>query len=65
MLKRAFGVVGRVYKDAFDLATVKGQQGFEGFEVVALDEEIVLDGWWSQGAGRALTPALSRVGRGS
>lgn len=34
------GVVGRVDVDALDLAGVVGQQGFEGKEVVALDEQV-------------------------
>jgi len=41
MLKRALGVVGRVNKDALDLPAVEGQQGLQGFEVVALDEQVV------------------------
>ena len=30
MFKRTFGVVGRVNKNAFDLAPIKRKQGFEG-----------------------------------
>ena len=56
VLKRAFGVVGWVDEDAFHLPPVKGQQGFEGFEVVALDEQVVV---------QPLSPALSPEGRGS
>jgi hypothetical protein len=36
------GVVGRVDVDALDLSGVHGQQGLEGLEVVAVDDEIVV-----------------------
>jgi len=36
------GVVGGVDVDALDLAGVGGQQGFEGQEVVALDDEVAI-----------------------
>ena len=62
MLKRAFRVVGRVNEDAFDLASVEGQQGFQGFEVVALDQEIVLDG--RRGRSRGVPLPLPSPGRG-
>ena len=34
------GVVGRVDVDALDAAGIAGQQGFEGVEVVAVDDEV-------------------------
>ncbi|MDR0684179.1 MAG: hypothetical protein LBF83_03535 [Spirochaetaceae bacterium] len=37
MLKRASGIVGRVYVDAFYLPGIERQQGFEGLTVVAQD----------------------------
>ncbi|MDR2783477.1 MAG: hypothetical protein LBB48_06505 [Treponema sp.] len=40
MLKGASGIIRRVYVDAFHLPGIEGQQGFEGFEVVALDYEV-------------------------
>ena len=40
MLEGAAGVVGRVDVDAFDLPGVVGQQGFEGVQVVALDQQV-------------------------
>ena len=36
------GVVGRVDVDAFDAAGVAGEEGFEGVEVVAVDDEVVV-----------------------
>lgn len=52
--KSVAGVVGRVDVDAFDLAGVVGQEGLEGQEVVALDEEVagvgVADGEGGVGA---------------
>ncbi|MEY4725959.1 MAG: hypothetical protein RLZ36_586 [Pseudomonadota bacterium] len=42
MLERALGVVRRVNKDALDLPPVKRQQGLEGLQVVALNEQVVL-----------------------
>ena len=41
MLKRAFGVVGWVDEDAFDLPPVKRQQGLEGLQVVALNQQVI------------------------
>jgi hypothetical protein len=35
------GVIGRVDVDAFDFSGVVGQEGFEGEEVVAFDEEVL------------------------
>ena len=40
MLKRAFGVVGRVNKNTLHLPPVKRQQCLERFEVVALDQQV-------------------------
>jgi hypothetical protein len=40
----AAGIVGRIDVDALDPTTVVGKKGLEGFEVVALDEEVVLGG---------------------
>ena len=39
--KRTLGVVGWVDEDALDAAPVKGQQCLQGFEVVAVDEQVV------------------------
>jgi hypothetical protein len=39
------GFIGRVYVDALHASGVVGKQGFEGLEVVALDEEVVLCGF--------------------
>jgi hypothetical protein len=41
MLKRALGVVGRVNEDALDPARVERNQGFEGQQVVALNQQVV------------------------
>jgi len=41
MLERALRVVGRVDEDAFHPAAVERQQGLEGREVVALDQQVV------------------------
>jgi hypothetical protein len=40
MLKGASGVVRWVYVDALHLSGVEGEQGFQGFEVVALNYEV-------------------------
>ena len=42
MLERAFGVVRRIDEDAFDLAAIEGQQRFERFEVIALNQQVVV-----------------------
>ena len=41
VLKRAFGVVGRVDEDAFDLPAIKRQQRLQRLQVVALDQKII------------------------
>jgi hypothetical protein len=40
MLKGASGVIGRVYVDTLDLSGIEGQQGFQGFKVVTLDNDV-------------------------
>jgi hypothetical protein len=40
MLKGGAGIIGRIYVDALYLSGIEGQQGFEGFEVVALDYNV-------------------------
>jgi hypothetical protein len=40
MLKGASGIIRRVYVDALYLPGIEGQQGFEGFKVVALDYNV-------------------------
>ena len=44
MLERAFGVVWRVNKDALHLPPVKRQQRLERFEVVPLNQQVVVAG---------------------
>ena len=41
------GVVGRVDVDALDFPGIGGQQGLEGDEVVAVDDEVVVEGEFS------------------
>jgi hypothetical protein len=41
MLEGAAGVVGRIDVDALHTTGIVGEEGLEGFEVVALDEEVV------------------------
>lgn len=43
VLERALGVVGRVDEDALHLPAVERQQCLEGFEVVALNQQVVGD----------------------
>jgi hypothetical protein len=40
MFKGGAGIIGRVYVDALHLSGIEGQQGFEGFKVVALDYNV-------------------------
>jgi hypothetical protein len=40
MFKRGTRVIRRVYVDTFYLSGIKGQQGLEGFKVVALDYDV-------------------------
>jgi hypothetical protein len=40
VFKGASGVIGRVYIDTLDLSGIEGQQGFQGFKVVALDNDV-------------------------
>ncbi len=41
MFEGGAGVVGRVDVDAFDSTGVSGEQGLEGFQIVALDQPVV------------------------
>jgi len=45
VLEGATGIVGRIYENAFHASGIVRQQGFEGLEVVSLDEEVVLCGF--------------------
>ncbi len=44
MSEGASNIIGWIDVDALHAPGVVGKQGFEGFEVVALDEEVVLRG---------------------
>ncbi len=44
MLEGAFGVVGRIDEDALHPAPVERQQGLEGLQVVALDQQVARGG---------------------
>lgn len=43
------GVIGRVDIDAFDFAFVFGQEGFKGFEVIAVDDFVAAIGVFAEG----------------
>jgi hypothetical protein len=51
MLKGGAGIIGRVYVDALYLSGIEGQQGLEGFKVVALDYNVSGVVEWGGGGG--------------
>jgi len=69
VLEGALGVVGRVDEDALDLAAMQRQQGLEGLQVVALDQQVVGGGArvpyrLLEAVNASWRPSQSRVGMG-
>lgn len=45
------GVIGRVDIDTFDFPFVFGQEGFKGFEIIAVDDFVAAIGFFAEGIG--------------